>query len=62
MPEVECIGKGKVRKPDEFAVKATITSTFKEGRVIGMRTLPGNPYDGRSLREALVQTEILTKL
>jgi hypothetical protein len=57
-PEVECIGKGKARKPDEFGVKATITTTLKEGLVIGMRTLPGNPYDGRSLREALEQTRI----
>ena len=59
-PEVECIGKGKARKPYEFGVKATITTTLKEGLVIGMRTLPGNPYDGHSLREALEQTEILT--
>ncbi len=59
-PEVECIGKGKARKPYEFGVKATITTTLKEGLVIGMRILPGNPYDGHSLREALEQTEILT--
>ena len=57
---MECIGKGKARKPYEFGVKATITTTLKEGLVIGMRTLPGNPYDGHSLREALEQTEILT--
>ena len=59
-PEVECIGKGKARKPYEFGVKATITTTLKEGLVIGMRTLPGNPYDGHSLRETLEQTDILT--
>ena len=47
-------------RPYEFGVKATITTTLKEGLVIGMRTLPGNPYDGHSLREALGQTEILT--
>ena len=41
-------------------MKTTITTTLKEGLVIGMRTLPGNPYDGQSLREALEQTEILT--
>jgi transposase, IS5 family len=60
LPEVECIGKGKARKPYEFGVKATITTPLKEGLVIGMRTLPGNSYDGHSLRGALEQTEILT--
>ena len=59
-PEVECIGEGKARKPYEFGAKATITTTLKEGLVIGMRILPGNPHDGHSLREALEQTETLT--
>ena len=59
-PEVECIGKGKTRQPYEFGVKVSITTTHKEGLVIGMRSLPGNPYDGHTLHEALEQTEILT--
>ena len=59
-PEVECIGKGKTRQPYEFGVKVSVSTTHKEGLVIGMRSLPGNPYDGHTLHEALEQTEILT--
>ena len=32
----------------------------REGFVVGMRALPGNPYDGHTLPEALEQVEILT--
>lgn len=45
-PEVECIGKGKARKPYEFGVKASIAVAHKNGLVVGARTFPGNPYDG----------------
>ncbi len=30
------------------------------GFVVGMRSFPGNPYDGHTLKEALEQVEILT--
>jgi IS5 family transposase len=40
--------------------KASVVTTHKEGLVIGMRTMPGNPYDGHTLAEALEQKEILT--
>ncbi len=59
-PEVECISKGKSRQPYEFGVKVSVATTHKEGLVIGMRSLPGNPYDGHTLHEALEQVEILT--
>lgn len=59
-PEVECISKGKSRTPYEFGVKASVVTTLKEELVIGMRTMPGNPYDGHTLAEALEQKEILT--
>lgn len=58
-PEVECIGKGKARKPYEFGVKASIAVTHKSGLMVGARTFPGNPYDGHVLREQLEQTSIL---
>ena len=58
-PEVECISKGKARTPYEFGVKVTIATTLKEGLVLGMRSMPGNPYDGHTLGEALEQVEIL---
>ena len=37
----------------------TIATTLKEGLVVGMRSRPGNPYDGHTLNEALEQVEIL---
>jgi IS5 family transposase len=30
-PEVECIGKGKVRQPYEFGVKVSVATTHREG-------------------------------
>ena len=58
-PEVECIAKGKARTPYEFGVKVTIATTLKEGLVVGMRSMPGNPYDGHTLNETIEQVEIL---
>ena len=34
--------------------------THKEGLVVGMRNMPGNPYDGHTLPEAVEQVSILT--
>lgn len=59
-PEVECIAKGKVHKPYEFGVKVGIVSTSKESFVVGMKSLPGNPYDGHTLSASLAQVERLT--
>lgn len=59
-PEVECIAKGKAHKPYEFGVKVGIVSTSKESFVVGMQSLPGNPYDGHTLQESLAQVERLT--
>ncbi len=58
-PEVECIGKGKARKPYEFGVKASFATTHKSGLMVGARTFPGNPYDGHVLSAQLEQTTIL---
>ena len=60
-PEVECIGKGKARKPCEFGVKASIAITHKNGLMIGAKTFPGNLYDGHILPKQLTQTQILLK-
>ena len=59
-PEVECVSKGKARTPYEFGVKVSIATTLKEGLVVGMRSMPGNPYDGHTLAETLEQVGILT--
>jgi IS5 family transposase len=60
-PEVECISKGKARTPYEFGVKVSIATTLKEGLVVGMRSMPGNPYDGHTLQETLQQVSILAE-
>jgi len=60
-PEAECIAKGKTRQPYEFGVKVSIATTHKEGLVVGMRSMPGNPYDGHTLYETLEQVAILTE-
>jgi transposase, IS5 family len=59
-PEVECIAKGKARTPYEFGVKTSVAVTAKEGVVVGMRSMPGSPYDGHTLHSQLEQVEILT--
>lgn len=58
-PEVECIGKGKARKPYEFGVKVGIAVTARKGLVVGARSFPGNSYDGDTLAEQLEQVEIV---
>lgn len=60
-PEVECIGKGKARKPYEFGVKVSVAVTHKQGLMVGARSFTGNPYDGHTLAEQLEQVTILTE-
>lgn len=36
-----------------------VASTLAEGFVVGLRSLPANPYDGHTLGEALQQVETL---
>ena len=59
-PEVECMGKGKAHKRYEFGVKASIACTHKNNFIIGANSLPGNPYDGHTLKGALDQVEKIT--
>lgn len=59
-PEVECIAKGKARTPYEFGVKTSVAVTAKEGLVVGMRSMPGNPYDGHTVDSQIEQISILT--
>jgi len=59
-PEVECIAKGKAHKPYEFGVKVSLATTLKEGFVVGIQSVPGNPYDGHTLEGQLEQVVKLT--
>ena len=59
-PEVDCIAKGKARVRYEFGAKVSVATTLAGGFVVGMRSMPGNPYDGHTLAEALQQVETLT--
>jgi transposase, IS5 family len=63
-PEVECIGKGKASAPYEFGVKASIVTTNARAPggqfVLHAKALPGNPYDGHTLRAVIERTQKLT--
>jgi IS5 family transposase len=63
-PEVECIGKGKASAPYEFGVKASIVTTNARAPggqfVLHAKALPGNPYDGHTLRDVIEDTQKLT--
>src|SRR5882724_11955145 len=63
-PETECIGKGKASAPYEFGVKVSIVTTNARAPggqfVLHARALPGNPYDGHTLRDVIEQTQALT--
>ena len=59
-PRVECIAKGKAHKKYEFGNKASLAVTHREGYVVGVQGLHGNPYDGHTLSAAIAQTEKLT--
>src|SRR6202045_871819 len=64
-PGVECIAKGKARTRCEFGVKVSIavTNARAEGGgqfVLGIRSVPGLPYDGHTLKDQIAQVERLT--
>lgn len=60
-PEVECLAKGKAHKRYEFGVKVSIATTNRSNLVVGAQSLPGNPYDGHTLTQALQQVQRLTR-
>ena len=56
-PETECICKGKIHKKYEFGCKTSIVLTHKEGFVLGLEALHGNPFDGHTLKQVLENAE-----
>src|ERR1700676_4715793 len=63
-PETECIGKGKASAPYEFGVKVSIVTTNARAPggqfVLHAMALPGNPYDGHTLKDVIEETQKLT--
>ncbi len=47
-------------EPRQFGTKVSVATTLAEGFVVGLRSMPGNPYDGHTLPDALQQVETLT--
>jgi len=59
-PDVVCIAKGKAHKKYEFGCKVGVVTTSRDNWVVGITAFSGNPYDGHTLAESLVQMERLT--
>ena len=59
-PQVSCIAKGKEAKKFEFGNKSGFVLTKTSKIVVGALAFEGNPYDGHTLEEHLLQTEYLT--
>ena len=62
-PEVECIGKGKAHMPYEFGVKVSVATTLHRSKggqfALHAKALPGNPYDGHTLKGVIPDMEAL---
>ena len=59
-PEVECIGKGKLNKPYEFGNKVGIAVSGRGNFVLGIKSFYGNPYDGHTLDQTVVELRKLS--
>ena len=53
--------KGKAHKPFESGRKVSISSNPRSGIILGALALLGNPYDGRTVQDALKQIKSNTK-
>lgn len=63
-PEVECIGKREApHRPYEFGVKVSVAATLKRSKAgqfaLHAVALPGNPYDGHTLKAVIPDMEAL---
>jgi transposase, IS5 family len=59
-PEVRCISKGKVHKRYEFGQKVSVATTNRGNWIVAAEMVPGNPYDGHTLAQALQAVEAIT--
>jgi IS5 family transposase len=64
-PEVECIGKGKVKNPYEFGCKVSMVSNVNPAKgghfILSSKAMHGKPYDGHTLKRAIENTENITE-
>jgi IS5 family transposase len=58
-PHVHCMAKGKTGKKYEFGNKVSVAVTSAGGWLLGALSLPGNPYDGHTLKPQLAQVRRL---
>ena len=61
---IQLFGFAKAHRPYEFGVKVSLTTTNKRCKggqfILHAKALPGNPYDGHTLKEVIEETEALT--
>ncbi len=58
-PQIACIAKGKAGRKYEFGQKASVAATSKGGWLWVALSVPGNPYDGHTLKAQMDQVERL---
>lgn len=61
-PFVDCLAKGKAGKPYEFGCKTSVVLTAKSNWVIGVKSFHQNPYDGKTLKPAILAAEQITEV
>lgn len=54
-PQTACIAKGKAGRKYEFGQKVGVAATSKGGWLLGAKCMPGNPYDGHTLKAQMEQ-------
>ena len=63
-PKPSASARAKAHKPYEFGVKVSLTTTNKRCKggqfILHAKALPGNPYDGHTLKGVIEETEALT--
>lgn len=55
--EVQCISKGKARVRYEFGCKVSLVVTHKQGLALSCKALSGHPYDGHTLKDAIIDAQ-----
>lgn len=60
---MECIGKGKAHRPYEFGGKVSVATTLSHAKggyfVVHVKALPGNPFEGHTLRTVIPDMEAM---